>query len=265
MADNAMRLSQVLRQFASEAPWIQLEMQRTSAQLYSRIEQQLMAQARESRGRELTEAEREAVREVARSCTPSFAVPSMNATVRLELAKVTRRGWLLRKATSSERTDFSIDLAMQAAPVSPIVADPGLVPASPEELESTSDLAQDEVQECKRLMAGTAAAGDKPGQRVEQVAAFLSDAQSDWEDIWDGSDQSYRRLTQNVENPDWSDDYRNAMRAILRRVLLIEGLTQSGNGMRMRDWVRGLHQPPLLFLDHLRAMKYAQDEQMLGA
>lgn len=263
LADNAMRLSEVLRQFASEAPWIQVEVQRTSAELYRRIEAGLVAEAKERKG-ELTEEDREAIREVARSCTPSFAVPSMNATVQLELARVSRRGWLLRRRTTREATDVSIDLTMEAAPLSPLAADPDMLPPSPQQLEMTSELSDEEVQECKRLMAGTPAEGDRPGERVELVATFLSSAESNWTGIWRGTEAAYHRLVEQVGEAGWSDHYRDAMRAILRQVLLVRGLETTGEGMRMRDYVRHLRRPNLLLLQHLRALKYIEDRRMLG-
>jgi len=258
-----MRLSEVLRQFASEAPWIQVEVQRTAAELCSRLEAHLLA-AERSKGGELTEERRAAVRELARQATPSFCVPAMNATVRLELATVTRRGWLLRKRSESETTDFSIEMTLEAAPLGPLAAMPELLPATPEALAEGDELTREEVEQGKRLMAGAPAADGRPGERVELVAQYLTSPASNWADIWRGGEAAYGRLVADVAGPEWTDGYRRAMQAILRRALLLEGLETSGHGRRMRDYIRHLEAPTWRFLRHLREMKYIQDRLILG-
>ena len=184
----------------------------------------------------------------------------INAKLQLELAKVTKRGWLLQKRTTSETTDFTIDMSLEAAPLSPLAALPGLLPATSDALEYESGLEPEEVAECKWLIAGTPAERGKSGERVELIARYLSSPESNWRSVWQGSEASYNKLVGNVEGAKWGDSYRDAMRTILRRALLVEGLEQTSDGKRMRDYVIDLKAPNWFFLRHLRAMKYLQDE-----
>jgi len=259
-----MRLSTVLRQFASEAPWLQVEIQRTSAELYRCIAEHLRDAEKARTGGELTPEQEEAVLEIARHLTPSFNVPAINAKLQLELAKVTNRGWLLQKRTTSETTDFTIDMSLEAAPLSPLAALPNLLPTTSEALEYESGLEAEEMEECKWLIAGTPAEGGKSGERIELIARYLSSPESNWSGVWQGSEASYDRLVGNVEGAKWGDNYRDGMRAILRRAFLVEGLEQTSDGKRMRDYIIDLKAPNWFFLRHLRVMKYIQDGLLEG-
>lgn len=241
---NDLRLAEILRQFAKEAPTIQIEAQRTSAGMFEQIKSRLMSPP--------DPVPAEQAEAIAKACTPFFQVPAMKASVGLEMSYATKTGFFFMSRTKREATTVQIEMEMVAAPLSPAAAFPRALPPALTALPNLDPVNDDELLHCKQRMAGTAP------HLVEGVRSFLLES-SDWYSSQTERNKQYKAMGKSVDKKEFEENYRLAMRAILRRMLLVP--TEGGLLRRLiEQWQR----PNGLFLDYLEALKMLEDHANSG-